>query len=126
MTYARLLHALRAPILIIFILTLAGFYCPALSQDAANPAPAASASEAPAAAAAEPAAKPKREFRGRLPAYYGKVVDDKQRKAIYAVQIEYAPRIDALKAQLAALIAERDAKVDAVLDDRTLSASKGK
>lgn len=57
----------------------------------------------------------KKEFRGRLPAYYGRVVDETQRKKIYAIQREYAPEIDALKAQLAALVAERDEKVAGVL-----------
>lgn len=70
----------------------------------------------------EKAATPKkREFRGRLPAYYAQVVDQKQRKQIYAIQREYAPKIDALKAQLAALVADRNEKVDAVLTPEQLS-----
>jgi len=81
-------------------------------------------------AAETPAEKPvpektvaakKREFRGRLPAYYSQVVDQKQRKEIYAIQREYAPKIDALKAQLAALVADRNEKVDAVLTPEQLS-----
>ncbi len=67
----------------------------------------------PAAAKKQPAAAKK--FRGRLPNYYRQVVDAKQRTAIYKVQKEYAPRIEALKAQLAALMKERDEKVVAVL-----------
>lgn len=75
-----------------------------------------SSAEAPAETPVPEEAKPKkREFRGRLPAYYGRVVDGKQREQIYAIQREYAPKIDALKAQLAALTAERDEKVAAVL-----------
>jgi hypothetical protein len=57
----------------------------------------------------------KKEFRGRLPAYYGRVVDQTQREKIYAIQREFAPKIDALKAQLAALVAERDEKIVSVL-----------
>ena len=56
-----------------------------------------------------------RKFHGRLPAYYAKVVDDKQRKAIYAIQKEYKPRIADLKAQLATLTKERDENILAEL-----------
>ncbi len=59
--------------------------------------------------------KKKRKFHGRLPAYYAKVVDDKQRKAIYVIQKEYKPKIDELKAQLATLTKERDEKILAEL-----------
>ena len=92
-----------------------------------------SAEQPPAAGSAEsgaeaPAEKPlpedvkpkKREFRGRLPAYYSRVVDEKQRKTIYEIQREYAPKVDALKAQLAALTAERDKKVAGVLTPEQL------
>ena len=79
-------------------------------------APAKPTAEAPAEKPVPEEAKPKkREFRGRLPAYYSRVVDEKQREKIYAIQREFAPKIDALKAQLAALTAERDTKVEAVL-----------
>ncbi len=92
---------------------------------AAAQAPAAesagSSAEAPAETPVPEEAKPKkREFRGRLPAYYGRVVDEKQREKIYAIQREYAPKIEDLKAQLAALTAERDEKVDAVLTPEQL------
>ncbi len=73
--------------------------------------------EAPAEAPVPEKSTPakKRTFRGRLPAYYRQVVDEKQREKIYEIQREYAPKVDALRAQLAALIAERDEKVAAVL-----------
>jgi hypothetical protein len=61
-----------------------------------------------------PAAK-KKPFRGRLPAYYGRVVDERQRKLIYDIQRDFAPRIELLQEQLAALVAERDEKVAGVL-----------
>ena len=78
--------------------------------------------EAPAETpvAEEPQAAKDKEFRGRLPAYYGRVVDEEQRKKIYAIQRDYAPRIDFLKGQLAALIAERDEKVAGVLTPEQL------
>ena len=65
------------------------------------------------------AEKPKK-FRGRLPNYYRKVVDEKQRQSIYQVQEEYASRIAALRAQLDAIMKERDEKVTAVLTPEQL------
>ena len=73
------------------------------------------APESPAEKPVPEEAKPKKEFRGRLPAYYNRVVDEEQRGKIYAIQRDYAPKIDELKAQLAALMSERDKKVEAVL-----------
>ena len=88
---------------------------PAAEKTAVLPA------EAPAETPVPEEAKPsKKEFRGRLPAYYNRVVDKEQREEIYAIQREYAPKIDALKAQLAALIADRDKKVAAVLTPEQL------
>jgi len=72
------------------------------------------------AAEAEPAVEKTKEFRGRLPNYYRFVVDEKQRETIYTIQEEYVGRIDALKAQLAALTKERDEKVAAVLTPEQL------
>lgn len=59
----------------------------------------------------------KRQFRGRLPAYFGEVVDEKQRQHIYDIQLEYHPRIQVLKSQLKALLAERDAEIRDVITD---------
>lgn len=73
------------------------------------------APESPAETPVPEAAKSKKEFRGRLPMYYSRVVDNEQREKIYAIQREYAPKIDALQAQLEALTADRDEKVEAVL-----------
>jgi hypothetical protein len=53
--------------------------------------------------------------RGRLPAYYGQVVDDVQREKIYSIQKEYQPKIDELKAQLSQLLQERNEKILGVL-----------
>jgi hypothetical protein len=58
---------------------------------------------------------PGKPFRGRLPPHYSQVVTEEQRQRIYAIQKEYAARIDLLKAQLAALETERDARVGSVL-----------
>lgn len=62
-------------------------------------------------AKAKQRAKPK----GRLPAYYNKVIDGQQREKIYAIQQQYEPKITALKAELQALQDKADAEVDAVL-----------
>jgi len=93
---------------------LAGTHRPVLGQDEATEAE--PAVEKPA----EPAVEKTEAFRGRLPNYYRFVVDEKQREAIYKIQEEYAAKIDALKAQLAALTKERDAKVAAVLTPEQL------
>jgi len=58
--------------------------------------------------------------RGRLPAYYSQVVDQKQREAIYKIQEEYEPKIAALREQLDALTKQRDEKVAAVLTPEQL------
>ena len=72
-------------------------------------------------AEAEPAAPAKaKKFRGRLPNYYRQVVDEKQRQTIYQIQEEYASKIAALRAQLAAVTKERDEKVAAVLTPEQL------
>jgi len=101
---------------------LAGTHRPVLGQDEATEAE--PAVEKPAEPAvektAEPAVEKTEAFRGRLPNYYRFVVDEKQREAIYKIQEEYAAKIDALKAQLAALTKERDAKVAAVLTPEQL------
>jgi hypothetical protein len=52
---------------------------------------------------------------GRLPVYFSKVVDEKQKSAIYRLQKEYEPKIAAAKAQLEQLTKERDAKITALL-----------
>ena len=56
-----------------------------------------------------------KEFRGRLPAYFSSVVDDRQRQQIYAIQRHYFGQIENLKAQLEALTEKRDGEVYAVL-----------
>ena len=76
--------------------------------------------ESPAETPVPEEAKPKKEFRGRLPFYYNRVVDKKQRDKIYAIQREYAPKIDALKAQLETLMTDRDKEVEAVLTPEQL------
>ena len=77
--------------------------------------------ESPAETPVPEEAKPKKkEFRGRLPVYYNRVVDKEQRDKIYAIQREFAPKIDALKAQLEALMTDRDKKVEAVLTPEQL------
>lgn len=74
----------------------------------------AAGAEADTANKAVPAAEAKGP-RGRLPAHYAEVVDEKQRAAIYAIQQEYAERIKQLRLQLDAVTKERDQKIAAVL-----------
>jgi hypothetical protein len=57
----------------------------------------------------------KKEFRGRLPAYYGQIVNAEQRQRIYQIQAAYNPQIEALRAEIEALMAKRDAEIRAVL-----------
>lgn len=54
-------------------------------------------------------------IRGRLPAHYSKVVTPEQRQAIYKIQEEYRPQIEALEAQISALEKQRDEKITAIL-----------
>jgi hypothetical protein len=64
-----------------------------------------------------PVKKPVGKSYHRLPAHYGSVVNEKQRKEIYKIQEEYQPKIEALKKQLDALKKERDEKISAVLTE---------
>jgi hypothetical protein len=67
----------------------------------------------PKPAAKEP--QDKDEPAGRLPPYYKDVVDEAQRDKIYAIQAEYADRIDRLRKQLDDLLEQRDQRIEAVL-----------
>ncbi|HEV3344129.1 MAG TPA: hypothetical protein VG125_27385 [Pirellulales bacterium] len=82
----------------------------ALAQQDSKPA-----AKADAKAADGKTAKPRAKPRGRLPAYYSKVVDGQQREKIYKIQQQYEPKISALKAELQALQEKVDAEVEAVL-----------
>lgn len=62
-----------------------------------------------------PAADPEKKAKGRLPANFGKVVSDTQKAKIYQIQGDYAPKIKALREQLAALTAQQDKEMRAVL-----------
>lgn len=81
------------------------------------------AQEPPKKPAVQPPAKPavtKQETnkpKGRLPAYFGKVVSQKQREEIYAIQAKYNEEIDKLKEQLEELTTKRDTEVEQVLTD---------
>jgi hypothetical protein len=59
--------------------------------------------------------KPADQPSGRLPIYFAKVVDDKQKVAIYRIQHEYDSKIADLKTQLAQVTKQRDEKIAAVL-----------
>ena len=82
----------------------------------AQPPPRESASK-PSGKPAVSASKDRKKPRGRLPAYYGKVVSDEQRQEIYEIQAEYNEQIEKLKEQLASLTAKRDSEVEQILTD---------
>ena len=50
--------------------------------------------------AQDSAAKPRAKPRGRLPAYYAKVVTPQQKEQVYSIQAQYEPKIDALERRL--------------------------
>ncbi len=65
--------------------------------------------------AAEEAESGTKARRLRLPNYFAKVVDDEQRAKIHDIQLEYASQIEAKRAELEALVDERDTAIDKVL-----------
>ncbi|MEZ6089685.1 MAG: hypothetical protein R3C05_16965 [Pirellulaceae bacterium] len=52
----------------------------------------------------------------RLPPGYSDIITSSQRRNIYRIQQSVQVEIDALQAQIAALVAKRDAEIEAVLD----------
>jgi Spy/CpxP family protein refolding chaperone len=99
-----------AGLLVALVLTAWGSL-PGFAQEAQ---PAGAGAPPPAAA---PEASTAKKTRGRLPAYYGKVVTDKQREQIYEIQAKFTEQIAKLQEQLDALVAKRDAEVEQVLTD---------
>jgi len=79
------------------------------------PAPQQAGSQVPASSASASAKTAQETFRPRLPMYYARVVDEKQRQKIYDIQRKYHPQIEALQRQLEELIAKRNAEIEAVL-----------
>jgi hypothetical protein len=68
--------------------------------------------EKTAGAVGQPAPAPRR---GRLPPYFARVATPEQRAALDQIQARYATRIDKLRAELEALVAQRDAELRAAL-----------
>lgn len=62
-----------------------------------------------------------KKYRGRLPNYFGKVINSEQRDQIYAIQAKYNEQIAALEMQIEKLSAERDQQVEAVLTPEQLA-----
>lgn len=83
----------------------------AWQSDGAKPANAGSAD----AGAAEPGAKKRTEPRGRLPAYFGEVIDSQQREKIYELQARYLAEIKVLQDKIAEMEKKRDEDVRGVL-----------
>ena len=63
----------------------------------------------------KPTANVTKPVRQRLPAYFSKVVNARQRQQIYSIQASYRARIAQLQEQLAQLLRQRDREVDLVL-----------
>ena len=83
---------------------------PKPAAKAAKPEPAATEAAAP-----EKKARAKANPKGRLPAYYKEIVDEKQKTKIYEIQADFNARMEALEGQLAKLAADRDSAVEGVL-----------
>ncbi|MEC9003217.1 MAG: hypothetical protein VX644_07570 [Planctomycetota bacterium] len=76
----------------------------------AHPAPPSRQEESPAADESRPT-----KLRGRLPAHFGKLVDEPQRQEIYQIQARYKDRIGKLQADLKSVTRQRDRAILAVL-----------
>ncbi len=66
----------------------------------------------------------RQERRGRLPAYYARVVSGDQRESVYKIQRSYAPKLQELTKQLQQLRAMRDKEIDAILTPEQLARVK--
>lgn len=77
----------------------------------------------PAPPAAEQKAT-KKKPRGRLPAYFAKVVTQQQREDIYEIQARYNAQIEELQKQIDELVAKRDQEVEGVLSAEQLAEVK--
>ena len=60
-------------------------------------------------------AEAKKKRTTRLPAHYAKVVNDEQRTEIYGIQEQFEPKLAKLRAELKAVVDERDAAIEKVL-----------
>lgn len=60
-------------------------------------------------------------FRGRLPNYFGRVIDESQREQIYELQARFNEQIDSLEMQIADLTKERNELVEKVLTPEQLA-----
>lgn len=65
--------------------------------------------------AAKETTKAAKKAKGRLPNYYADVVDGQQRELIYQIQAKFRPQIEKLEAELAALKADQDKEIEAIL-----------
>ena len=71
----------------------------------------------PAAPVAAKTAKVRKKPRGRLPAYFSRVVTAKQREQIYSIQAKYNGQIKQLQQQIQSLVGQRDSEVEKVLSE---------
>ena len=96
-------------------MALAWLLCWATTAAAQDP-PGGTGGPPPDKPATQKAETPKKP-RGRLPAYYGRVVDAQQRERIYEIQARFNEQIEKLKEQLEELVEQRDSEVEEVLTD---------
>jgi hypothetical protein len=59
--------------------------------------------------------KTEEKAKGRLPPFYGKLVDKDQKEKIYQIEMTFTPKIKDLQRQIDALVAERNEQIKAVL-----------
>jgi TolA-binding protein len=70
------------------------------------------------------APKRRSEPRGRLPAYYGEVIDNQQREKIYDIQSRILSQITDLQQRIAQLEQQRDTEVSGVLTTEQMAKVK--
>jgi hypothetical protein len=110
---------MKLPILTLALLV--AVVCPAAVVRGAD-SPATGAPGKPTAAAKDSTDDPemKKDFKGRLPRNFAKLVSDAQKKKIYLIESDYAPKVKALRDQLSALTAQEDQEIRAVLTPEQL------
>ncbi len=114
MHYASLERIVLWTGLVVLGSSLIALGMPARAAEEGSAAPAAAAkAEAPPAAAKKTAKE--RQPAGRLPNFYPKIVTEEQREKIFAIQKQYAAKIDPLRRELEKITRERDEAIEALL-----------
>jgi hypothetical protein len=110
---------MKVPILKLALLV--AVVCPvAVVRGADGPATGAPAKPTAAAKSSTDDPEMAKDFKGRLPPNFAKLVSDAQKKKIYLIESDYAPKVKALRDQLRALTAQEDQEIRAVLTPEQL------